>query len=255
MEGGGEDDDYMADLGCFLDPKHLQDGKKKAPIPAASSQTKESKGKLHWKDKRKESRERAKKSEQAQLTEGLNTAIPSSNIGFKLLQQMGYKPGGALGKHGQGALEPLKVDVKHSRTGLGVDERERRFKARAAKQQEIQRDLKRKIDDVSRRDFQDRQRSSWQAGKISRDYKKAASALAQLEELAGISRGEVKREDDNGDDDKEEEEDEVVVTEEDLMRIVEDLRRRFFYCVYCGCKYDSAEEMEGSCPGLDEDAH
>ncbi|XP_024536205.1 G patch domain-containing protein 11-like [Selaginella moellendorffii] len=147
------------------------------------------------------------------------------------------------------------VDVKHSRTGLGVDERERRFKARAAKQQEIQRDLKRKIDDVSRRDFQDRQRSSWQAGKISRDYKKAASALAQLEELAGISRGEVKREDDNGDDDKEEEEDEVVVTEEDLMRIVEDLRRRFFYCVYCGCKYDSAEEMEGSCPGLDEDAH
>ena len=78
------------------------------------------------KNQRKKLRtELIQKTEDEKRSEGLSSAISSSNIGFKMLQQMGYNPGKALGKHEQGTLEPLNVDVKRSRSGLGRDEIEK----------------------------------------------------------------------------------------------------------------------------------
>ena len=34
----------------------------------------------------------------------IDTAIPASNVGYKLLQRMGWRPGGGLGREQQGAL-------------------------------------------------------------------------------------------------------------------------------------------------------
>ena len=49
---------------------------------------------------KKHQKENKKLSQKERLTEGLNTAIDSSNKGFAMLQKMGYKPGTSLGKEG-----------------------------------------------------------------------------------------------------------------------------------------------------------
>ncbi|KAH9816410.1 hypothetical protein DFH28DRAFT_203405 [Melampsora americana] len=33
------------------------------------------------------------------------------------------------------------------------------------------------------------------------------------------------------------------------------LRQEYFYCIWCGCQYDSSEELDKECPGVDEDEH
>ncbi|KAH6939397.1 hypothetical protein HPB50_017792 [Hyalomma asiaticum] len=45
--------------------------------------------------------------------------LQEDNKGFKLLHKMGWKEGAGLGKHQQGATEPIKVKATNSRKGLG----------------------------------------------------------------------------------------------------------------------------------------
>lgn len=49
----------------------------------------------------------------------MNTAISSDNVGFKLLQKMGYKEGNSLGKSHEGIKEPINVVLKESTSGVG----------------------------------------------------------------------------------------------------------------------------------------
>ena len=35
----------------------------------------------------------------------------------------------------------------------------------------------------------------------------------------------------------------------------EQLRGEYAYCLYCGHRYASAEELDEHCPGIDEEAH
>ena len=54
--------------------------------------------------------------------EGLAQSIAEpSNKGFAMLAKMGYKAGSGLGKEGEGMLEPVGVEVKKGREGLGRD--------------------------------------------------------------------------------------------------------------------------------------
>ncbi len=52
--------------------------------------------------------------------EGLSTAIDTKdNKGFAMLQKMGFKAGQGLGKSGEGRTEPVAVEIKADRGGLG----------------------------------------------------------------------------------------------------------------------------------------
>lgn len=51
--------------------------------------------------------------------EGLNTAISSNNKGFEMLTKMGYKPGESLGRSSSGIVEPITIQLKTDRGGLG----------------------------------------------------------------------------------------------------------------------------------------
>lgn len=48
---------------------------------------------------------------------------------------------------------------------------------------------------------------------------------------------------------------EGVEAEEKLDVLLRYLRGRYSYCLYCGCGYEGALDLERSCPGLGEDCH
>ncbi|KAG7552013.1 G-patch domain [Arabidopsis thaliana x Arabidopsis arenosa] len=58
----------------------------------------------------------------------LDTQISSSNVGFRLLQKMGWK-GKGLGKQEQGITEPIKSGIRDRRLGLGKQEEDDYFTA------------------------------------------------------------------------------------------------------------------------------
>ncbi|KAF7805021.1 G patch domain-containing protein 8 [Senna tora] len=58
----------------------------------------------------------------------LDTQLTSSNIGFKLLQKMGWK-GKGLGKNEQGIIEPIKSGMRDPRLGVGKQEEDDFFTA------------------------------------------------------------------------------------------------------------------------------
>ncbi|KAH6835927.1 D111/G-patch domain-containing protein [Perilla frutescens var. hirtella] len=58
----------------------------------------------------------------------LDTHLTSSNVGFRLLQKMGWK-GKGLGKDEQGIVEPIKSGIRDARLGLGKQEEDDYFTA------------------------------------------------------------------------------------------------------------------------------
>lgn len=193
------------------------------------------KEKVNWKEKRKSKEAKKVMTEAEQRQEGLAAAIPSSNIGFKLLQQMGYQPGNALGKHGQGTIEPVNVDLKFNRTGLGRDKVVQEEKILKTKFKAIAQERKRKKVDELQVGFQERRRGTWQSRKLVSDYRKACTALLQLEERAAAAstEGGVSKEgsqepraaatngvEKEGDADEEAEEEEVITEEVNMLFLV-----------------------------------
>ncbi|KAJ4976721.1 hypothetical protein NE237_001827 [Protea cynaroides] len=58
----------------------------------------------------------------------LETQLTSSNVGFKLLQKMGWK-GKGLGKNEQGIVEPIKAGIRDAKLGIGKQEQDDFFTA------------------------------------------------------------------------------------------------------------------------------
>ncbi|KAG8648345.1 G patch domain-containing protein 8 isoform X2 [Manihot esculenta] len=56
----------------------------------------------------------------------LDTKLTASNIGFRLLQKMGWK-GKGLGKDEQGIVEPIKSGIRDSKLGIGKQEEDDYF--------------------------------------------------------------------------------------------------------------------------------
>lgn len=51
--------------------------------------------------------------------EGLSSAISSNNKGFTMLAKMGYKQGEPIGRSSSGIVEPIPIQLKTDRSGLG----------------------------------------------------------------------------------------------------------------------------------------
>jgi hypothetical protein len=118
------DENYMGDLSRFLPPspsssppKNL--GRRKQPSTQAQAQAqpraKRGKGVL-WQERRRQERERKQREEDARTMVGLAEAIPESNVGFRMLKQMGYDPDSRAG------AEPVSIEIRRSRAGLGAEE-------------------------------------------------------------------------------------------------------------------------------------
>lgn len=251
-----DDDDYMGDLSIFLPPPEVPTSSSSKKRSGSKSQTPSiSKTKipktLNWQEKRKLERERKQREEDEQTLAGLESAIPESNVGFKMLKNMGYNPGSTLGKDGAGRLEPVGLEIRRSREGLGAREEAKRRERIKMERARYKEERKQRSEEELVEEFGFRKKNQWRGRLILGDYRKAEAALAQLE-----NREIVEPEKNDGDEEKtEDDEEEEEITVEVLNEILLKLRDEHRYCLYCGCQYESSELLQSDCPGLDRDDH
>lgn len=154
----------------------------------------------NWQEQRKLKRGRKHIDEDQQTLENLALAIPESNIGFKLLKQMGYTPGSALGKEGCGRTEPVGLQIRRGRAGIGKEDPK---VEKMKRDKQIAETRKRKEEELIV-DFGSRQKERWKGRRIIVNYRKAEDALAQLENRDVEVE---KKGDEDGENEEEEEED------------------------------------------------
>uniref|UniRef100_N1R0M2 Coiled-coil domain-containing protein 75 n=1 Tax=Aegilops tauschii TaxID=37682 RepID=N1R0M2_AEGTA len=224
------EDDYMGDLSHFLPPSPSSPtrslGVRKQPpkpAPPARGQAKRAKG-LPWKERRRKERERIQREEDARTLAGMAEAIPESNVGFKMLKQMGYDPAA----RGAGT-EPVGIEIRRSRAGLGAEP-----DASVAllpqlsepkTREEEERDRKREEEMVA--ELRSRKSTQWKGRRLVWDYRKAEAALAQLENREVEPPAPDGEEEEKGEDEEEE-----VITEEDCKLSIRVYKPYWISCVF-----------------------
>ncbi|KAJ9650930.1 hypothetical protein H2198_009766 [Neophaeococcomyces mojaviensis] len=165
------------------------------PTPTTKKET------LTQKKKRlaREAEERSRPKSKAQLAEeertkreaALNTAnVDKSSKGFKMMAALGYKPGSALGKEiastgepDKRLLEPIGLDMKEDRSGIGADsEKKRRFRDEIEKQGET---IKRQKVDAD--EFRVRQQKEREEKRYEGQFYGAMKVAEGLEEDANVN--------------------------------------------------------------------
>ncbi|CAH9079342.1 unnamed protein product [Cuscuta epithymum] len=239
------EEDYMGDLSQFLPPEASPSSEKVSSNKSAVVSKSVNKRKpLSWQEQRKLKRQQKQIEEDQQTLANLESAIPESNIGFKMLKQMGYIPGSCLGKDGSGRVEPVGLEIRRGRAGLGKED-SRLEKARIEKEKS---EIGQKKEEELMVDFEHRQKERWRGRRVVVNFHKAEAVLAQLENREVVEEAKEKE-------GEEEEEEEEIITEEDLLTMLMKLRDEYYYCLFCGCRYDSLEALAGDCPGVSEEDH
>lgn len=196
------------------------------------------------------------------LEEGLNKPISSTNKGFSMLQKMGFVPGTGLGKSKSGIVEPIPVNIKNDRQGLG--------RAEAIKQIRIQKENIRKkklekINDIS--DYRALLSKKSKEREVNSDLRKSQRICHQLDVVANVSEPEenwfwpedaTETEEEEEKEKDEEEEDNPTDNYEPLEKLemlTIYLRQSYCYCIWCGVQYEDDKDLRDNCPGLTRDDH
>ncbi|ETN37240.1 uncharacterized protein HMPREF1541_08230 [Cyphellophora europaea CBS 101466] len=174
-----EEDDYLTMT--FEEPNPST--KKETLTQKKRRQAREAEAKGRPKSKAELAAEEAVKRDEALKTNTLDT----SSRGFKMMAALGYKPGTALGatrsEDGDGAaetrlLEPIGLEMREGRAGIGADaENKRKFREEAAAaEEEIK---KRKVDEG---DFRERQQKEREEKRTEGQVYGAMKVCERLEE-------------------------------------------------------------------------
>ncbi|KAG6743806.1 hypothetical protein POTOM_052508 [Populus tomentosa] len=280
-----DEEDYMGDLSQFLPPETTNPSKSSAKksvnkeTPTFQSFNKKSKN-ISWQEQRRLEREKKQQEEDEQTMARIEAPIPPSNIGFKLLKQMGYTPGSALGKEGSGRAEPVGIQIRRTRVGIGREEPHKEKR----KREEIEAERNRMKERDLMEEFGSRQKSQWRSRRVVVNFMKAKAALDQLENKEVV---EPKKNEDEEDGEQDEEEEEEITEEvdflkslsalnirlvilslissgaliealiwmQDLQELLMKLRDEYQYCPFCGFQYETVEALLSNCPGINEDDH
>ncbi|KAL2923808.1 G patch domain-containing protein 11 [Bienertia sinuspersici] len=210
------DEDYMGDLTKFIPTEPSEPISKPKKLPpktltsSSNGQPSKKKPKFHnWQEEYKLKKEKKQLEEDEQTLKNTQSAIPQSNIGFKLLKQMGYTPGKGIGKEGR--EEPIGIEIRRGRAGIGREdpakERLRREKERARRERN-RFEWKKKEEEEMMEDFGFRKKLQWKSKRVKINFDKAKAVIDQLENREPSVEVEKEEEDD------EEEEEEEVITEE-----------------------------------------
>ncbi|SAL95924.1 hypothetical protein [Absidia glauca] len=57
----------------------------------------------------------------------METHLPSNNVGYRLLQKMGWKEGSGLGRLGEGRTDPVRINLKQDSLGVGKAEQDQEY--------------------------------------------------------------------------------------------------------------------------------
>ena len=191
---------------------------------------------------------------------------------------MGYKAGESLGKSKIGRTEPIPIEVKSNRTGLGRDAVIKEIKETKAKLR-IQKSITAASKVVSAEDFRAAQSLKVRAKRIEGDLFKSQKACRQLdmakefttpieawfwpkciqEATAAEEEGEegVKiREIIEAEEEEETEDEAIEIPAEEMLRIItEYLRTEYLFCVWCGITFSDMEDLQSNCPGNTSEDH
>ncbi|KAL1492705.1 hypothetical protein ABEB36_010921 [Hypothenemus hampei] len=196
--------------------------------------------------------------EQENREKGLNTAISSDNKGFRMLEKMGFKSGDSLGKTRPGLKEPIDIVLKQGTSGVG---RESYIKETYSKRQQL------KIKNLQHFETQFRlaNKERKNLAQIRRDFFKAQKVCEELDFRNKIKdpvqeffwtkdtikkRRKMEKEYPNDTDSSDEDDEfEQYVTEENLFAIIDYIRNKYLYCLYCVITGIDVEDLKENCPG------
>ncbi|XP_026478545.1 G patch domain-containing protein 11-like [Ctenocephalides felis] len=196
--------------------------------------------------------------------EGLNNALDSANKGFSLLQKMGYKPGQGIGKDKTGQVEPVEINLKSNREGLGRKSYNRPLKSSS------------EVTKLSQESVLDYRRQKSKNAENKRDLidllrcQKACHSLDSSKDIempkekwywprVEIKRLELPKEESDdetsGSDSEEEQEKLEAEASLRLEELTKYLRNTHNYCHWCGTSFDDEKDLKESCPGATRDDH
>ncbi|XP_049457060.1 G patch domain-containing protein 11 [Epinephelus fuscoguttatus] len=250
-----EEEDYMSD--AFL--SKIQDVKPGVNMVrrVKEAMKKESRQKeINIKNRQKTFKEQEKESREA----ALQNTISNENKGFALLKKMGYTAGQGLGKEGTGRVDPIPLNIKTDRGGIGMEEMKKRKAEEELEHYRQKVRAKQQNETKSLEDFRSRVRTEREERKIEGDLKRSQRACEQLDSQKGITapredwywpKAETDEEEDALKEEEEEEEEEIVeLTSFDKLQILTSyLRGIHFYCIWCGTTYNDEEDLCSNCPG------
>ena len=203
--------------------------------------------------------------EEAKRKEALAKPVPTDNPGFALLTKMGYRPGQSLGKTKDALTEPIPLEVKNDRHGLG-HATELKRKAEELLESHRLESKKRKEQESSLLDaYRSRKRDAAVLRRTETDLRASAQACMDCDIQEGLLKppviwfwpsGSVPEPVDPLTDlpiphDYEDDIDPGTK----LQILTSYLRDNHRYCVWCGRKFDSQEVMARYCPGTTRSCH
>ncbi|KAM4043226.1 G patch domain-containing protein 11 [Anomaloglossus baeobatrachus] len=247
-----EEEDYMSD--AFL--SSIQDVKPGIPVPRRVKELYQKEEK-HRENNIKNRQKSLKEVEKERRDSVLNEALTKNNKGFALLQKMGYQKGQALGKKGDGIVEPIPLHIKTGRSGIGHEAMTKRKAEEYLENFRQKFQMTQQAQGQAANDFRLRMRSKREEQKLEGDFRRGQRACLQLDKQKGIS---CPREvwywppsDAPQEDDSEPEEDEVTDQELSIPEkshiLASYLRQRHLFCIWCGTEYQDEEDIQSNCPG------
>lgn len=265
MSDAEEEDDYMSLK--FLEGAEEFEAKRKE-----TSYSERRKKQLREQEKKGYIKPRAQ-IEQEEREKGLQTAMDKDNKGMKMLMKMGFKQGMALGNKKDGIVEPIKVDLKTGRQGIGLESEMRK------RLREEEEEAARKRVEIDPEDYRAIMANRAKDSQYLRYINAAVSICEKLDEendiksnilwiLKPIQPSSAEDEAKEGEkEEKEAEEKEALYPEEEveklkslklqdqLEKLTSYLRDTYCYCFWCRTKYADKEDLGTNCPGPEEEDH
>ncbi|XP_044265718.1 G patch domain-containing protein 11 [Tribolium madens] len=202
----------------------------------------------------------SKEREEELRQQGLNTAISNDNKGFKLLEKMGFKQGQGLGKSQSGITEPIKIEFKSGKSGVGL---ENHFKEKVTKKKLYKEETLEKKMDAFHTNIKNKQAQKL----LCKDFVKAQRACEDLDLRKNTvepiqefywTRETIKKKRSVEDEEEEEqfnEEFDSYCTEENLSELIHYLRSLHLYCMFCAFVATDEDDLKTNCPGPNRSDH
>ncbi|KAG2467354.1 GPT11 protein, partial [Polypterus senegalus] len=117
----------------------------------------------------------------------LSSSLGQENKGFALLQKMGYKTGQGLGKEGGGRVEPIPLNIKTDRGGIGLEEVKKRKAEEELDNYRKRTQMKQQAEKQALEDFRLRKRTEKEEHRTEADLRRSQLACEQLDNEKGVS--------------------------------------------------------------------